>query len=166
MSKLCLNIKIIQQSPQCFPPSISQSISIWKRFRSNSDSSWPFPPFFCTHLGMPIESEIIDRFRHLRCLNYCIKLPNMIGSFASGTMAYQVAKNGTKKVFHSVDKIITCGHILLIKVSRWPSWHKYCNQTKLSRFGLASVTMAAILGFQNYISQPFEVLKGSNSVLS
>ena len=69
-----------------------------------------------------------------------------------------------KKYSTTVDKIITCGHILLIKVSRWPSWHKYSNQTKLSRFGLASVTMAAILDFQNYISQPFEVLKGSNSV--
>ena len=29
---------------------------------------------------------------------------------------------------------------------------------------MASVTIAAILDFQSYISQPFEVLKGSNSV--
>ena len=47
---------------------------------------------------MPIDSEIMDGFLHSRCLNDCINLLYMIGSFASGTNVYLVAKNGTKKI--------------------------------------------------------------------
>ena len=38
-----------------------------------------------------------------RCLNDPIDLPDMIGSFASGTTASPVAKNGTKKNFKHHD---------------------------------------------------------------
>ena len=39
------------------------------------------------------------------------------------------------------------------------------SDTKLSRFGLASLPMVAILDFQMSISQPFEELQGWNSEL-
>ena len=45
-----------------------------------------------------IESEIIDRFLHSRCLNDCIDLPDMIGILASGANASLVAKNGTSQI--------------------------------------------------------------------
>ena len=52
----------------------------------------------CTILALPIESEIMDGFWWFRCLNDRIDLPDMIGSFASGTTASMVAKSGTKKI--------------------------------------------------------------------
>ena len=82
------------------------TVNVDMNFRMNivSSSMWiRFPPppaaphFFCSHLQMPIESEIIDGFWCSRCLNDCIDLPNMIGSFESGATASLVAKNGTKK---------------------------------------------------------------------
>ena len=48
------------------------------------------------HLAESIKSEIMDRFCRSRCLNDCIDLPNMIGSFASSATASLVAKKGTK----------------------------------------------------------------------
>jgi len=44
-------------------------------------------------LGMPLDSEIMDGFLHLRCLNDRINLLYMIGSLAGGANAYSVAKN-------------------------------------------------------------------------
>ena len=60
-----------------------------------------------------------------------------------------------------MDKIITSGQILVFEVSKWPSWHKYSYQAKLSRFGLAALSMVAILDFQISISQSFEELQDS-----
>ena len=59
----------------------------------------------------------MERFWCLRCLNYPIDLPNMIGSFASSTNASLVAKNRTKNYSTIVDKIITSGWILVFEVS-------------------------------------------------
>ena len=50
----------------------------------------------------------MDRFWCLRCLNDCIKVPDMIKSFAHGTTASLVAKNGTKniaKIIQNIQKI-------------------------------------------------------------
>ena len=58
-----------------------------------------FFQFFSPPLGMPIKSEIMDRFGHSRCLNDCIDLTNMIGSCASSANASLVAKIGTKCIF-------------------------------------------------------------------
>ena len=55
---------------------------------------------FCSRLRMPIESEIMDRFRHARCLNDHIDPFYMIGSFASGANASLVGKIRTKELFH------------------------------------------------------------------
>ena len=41
---------------------------------------------------MPIESEIMNGFCCSKCLNNCIDVPDMIGSFASGATASLVAK--------------------------------------------------------------------------
>ena len=49
------------------------------------------------HLAQSIDSEIMDGFWHQRCLNNCINLFYMIGSFASGTNVSLVTKNGAKK---------------------------------------------------------------------
>ena len=57
-----------------------------------------FSHFFSPPLGMPIESEIMDQFWCLRCLNDRINLLYMIGSFTSGANVSLVAKNGTKKI--------------------------------------------------------------------
>ena len=57
-----------------------------------------FFPIFLLPLGMPIESEIMDRFRNSRCLNNHIDLLQMIGPWASGANASLVAKIGTKKI--------------------------------------------------------------------
>ena len=48
------------------------------------------------HLAESIESQIMDGFWCSRCLNDHINLPDMIGSFASGAIAFIVAKNWTK----------------------------------------------------------------------
>ena len=40
-----------------------------------------------------------------RCLNDCIDLPNMIGSFESGATAFHVAKNGTKKLSQPFEEL-------------------------------------------------------------
>lgn len=54
--------------------------------------SIPFPstvlPELLKHLAQYRESRILDKFCHLRCLNDCIDLPDMIGSYASGTNAF------------------------------------------------------------------------------
>ena len=76
-----------------------------------------FFPIFLLPLGMPIDSEIMDRFWHSRCLNDHINLFYMIGSFASGANVSLVAKNGTKKIIP----------LLWIKSSRKPqikNFHK------------------------------------------
>ena len=49
-------------------------------------------------LQLAIESEIMDRFWHSRCLNNCIDFLYMIESFASGANASLVAVNGTKEI--------------------------------------------------------------------
>ena len=50
------------------------------------------------YVFLPIKSEIMDRFWCSRCLNDCIDLLYMIGSFACGANVSLVAKNGTKKI--------------------------------------------------------------------
>ena len=47
---------------------------------------------------VPIESEIMHGFLFLMCPNERINLPNMIGSFTSGTLASVMAKNENKKI--------------------------------------------------------------------
>ena len=63
----------------------------------------------------------------------------------------------------TVDKIITSGQILVFEVSKRLSWHEYYYGAKVNRFGLAGLSMAAILDFQMSISRPFEELQGWNS---
>ena len=87
----------------------------------------------------------------------------MIGSFASGTTASLVAKNGTKKTYSTtVDRIVTSRNILLFEVSKWPSWHEYYYRAKENWFGLVGLPVAAILDIQMSISQPFKELQGWN----
>ena len=62
-----------------------------------------------------------------------------------------------------MDKIVTSRKILVFEVSKWPSWHEYYYGTKVNRFGLAGLSMVAILDFQMSISQLFEELQGWNS---
>ena len=78
----------------------------------------------CTILALPISSEIIDGFWHSRCLNDCIDLFYMIGSFASGANASLVAKIGTKDLSTScsIYRIWTNRRILTFKVSKGPYW--------------------------------------------
>ena len=52
----------------------------------------------CYPLLHSIESEIMDGFWHLRCLNNHMDLPYMIGTLASSANASSVAKNGTKQI--------------------------------------------------------------------
>ena len=52
----------------------------------------------CTTLALPIESNVIDRFRCWRYLNNHIDLPKLTGSFLSGTTASLVSKNRTKTI--------------------------------------------------------------------
>ena len=61
-----------------------------------------FFPFSCSHLGMAIEYEIMDRFWHSRCLNNSIDIPNIMGSSAGGATASLVAKNLNKKNFSDI----------------------------------------------------------------
>ena len=42
---------------------------------------------------------IVDGSWSSRCLNYCIDMPDKIGSFSSGATTSMVVKNGTKKLF-------------------------------------------------------------------
>ena len=77
------------------------SSSIWIRFRSVPPPPHFFP-IFLLPFGMPIDSEIMDRFWHSRCLNDRIDLFYMIGSFGSGANVSLVAKIGTK------DLAISC----------------------------------------------------------
>ena len=44
--------------------------------------------------GLPL--IIVDGSWSSRCLNYCIDMPDKIGSFSSGTTTSIVVKNGTK----------------------------------------------------------------------
>ena len=60
--------------------------------------SVPFLWNCCTILALLISSEIIDGFWHKRCLNDCINLFYIIGSFASGTNVSLVAKRGTIQI--------------------------------------------------------------------
>ena len=66
-----------------------------------------FFPIFIVSLGVPIESEKMDRFLHSRYLNNNIVLPDMIGSCASSTDTFLVGKNGTKKTFQTSQFSIT-----------------------------------------------------------
>ena len=104
-----------------------------------------------------------DGFWCSRCLNDCIKVPNMIGSFTSDATASLGAKKELKNYYTTVDKIITTGQILVFDVSKWLSWHEYYHGAKVNRFGLAGLSTAAILDFQMSISRPFEELQGWNS---
>ena len=61
-----------------------------------------------------------------------------------------------------MDKIITSRQIFVFEVSKWLSWHEYYYGAKVNRFGLAGLSMAAILDFQMFISQPLEELQGWN----
>ena len=51
------------------------------------------------------------------CLNNCINLPNMIGTFANGANTSLVAKIELKNYSTTIDKIITSGRILAFEVS-------------------------------------------------
>ena len=95
-----------------------------------------------------IESSPVDRFWCLRCLYDHIKVPHMTGSFASGTTSSLVAKNGTKKIFHYCGWNHHQWTDFMFEVSKQLSWQKYSHQAKLSRFGLAGLTLVAILDFQ------------------
>ena len=50
------------------------------------------------YLSCSIESEIMDEFWCSRCLNNCIDLTYMIGSFSSGTNASLVTQNEAKQI--------------------------------------------------------------------
>ena len=79
-----------------------------------------FFPVFLLPLGMLIDSEIMDEFLHSMCLNDCINLYYMIGSFASGANVSFVAKIGTKDLATScsVNRISNNGRILTFRVSK------------------------------------------------
>ena len=80
----------------CVTTFLKVSSSIWIRFLLLFLVLTLFP-FFSLPLGMPIESEVMDRFLHSRCLYIHINIFYMIGSFANGTNVSLVAKNGTKR---------------------------------------------------------------------
>ena len=50
------------------------------------------PPELLHHLALPVEYELMEGFWCSRCLNDCINLHKMIGSFASGATVSLVAK--------------------------------------------------------------------------
>ena len=62
-----------------------------------------------------------------------------------------------------MDKIISSRHILVFEVSKQLSWHEYYHGVKVNRFGLAGLSVAAILDFQMSTSHVFEELQGWNS---
>ena len=62
------------------------------------------PPYFTFIRNVPIESEIMDRLQHSRCLNDYINCHDMIGLFASGTNAFLVTEIGTKNYSTTLDK--------------------------------------------------------------
>ena len=91
------------------------SSSIWIRFLLLL-LLLTFSHFFLLPLGMPIESEIMDRLWHSRCLNDRIDLLYMIGTFASGANASLEAKNGTKTIIPLLW--IISSQILMFEVSK------------------------------------------------
>ena len=76
----------------------------------------------------------MDRFRGSRCLYNRIDLPDIMGSFASGATASQVAKNGTKYLSEPFEELQ--GSYLEFKLIN-PKHITGTNfETNLSRFGL------------------------------
>ena len=64
-----------------------------------------------------------------------------------------------------MDKIITSIQILVFEVYKRLSWHAYYHGAKVNMFGLAGLSIAAILDFSMSISQQSEELQGWNSEL-
>ena len=62
---------------------------------------------------MPVESEIMDRFWHSRCLNDCIDLLYMIGLFASSANISLVAKNRTKQPWVKIENFANVCSIII-----------------------------------------------------
>ena len=58
---------------------------------------------FCIQIALPISPEIMDRFRCLRCLNDCIKVPDMMRLFAGGTTTPLVVKIWTKQPWVKIE---------------------------------------------------------------
>ena len=54
----------------------------------------------------------VERFRCLRCLNNCIKVPNMIRSLPSGAITSLVAKYGNKNLSLSFEDRFWCSRCL------------------------------------------------------
>ena len=48
----------------------------------------------------------MDGFWSSRCLNYCIDVPDKIGSISSGATTSMVVKNGTKKTFEGFLNVL------------------------------------------------------------
>ena len=69
----------------------------------------------------------------------------MIGSFASGTTAFLVAKKGTKKSSHLFEELQGSNSEFKL-ITPKPNTETYF-ETNLRRFGLAGLLMVAILDF-------------------
>ena len=110
---------------------LSSSISIRFHlfFPAPAPASPTAPAYFI--LQHPISSYWIWNNGQIRCsrfLNNHINLPNMIRSFANGTIVFLVVKNWTEKYYNTMDMIITCRQILVFEVSKQFSWYKYSYQ--------------------------------------
>ena len=70
------------------------------------------------HLAESKESQIMDKFWCSRCLNDRINLPDMIGSFASGAIAFIVAKNWTKTLSQLFKELQGPNSELILSISK------------------------------------------------
>ena len=77
-------------------------------------------PDFLSHLAESIESEIVERFWHSRCLHNHIDLPNMIGTLAMAPIPPWWPKVELKFFSTTIDKINTGRQIFVFEVSKWP----------------------------------------------
>ena len=99
----CVTLAI--KAPVCqlfYGINISSSIIIW--------SSCSCCCCSCSSLfsRLSLKSAIVDRFWSSMCLNYCIDVPDKIGSFSSGAITSMVVKNGTQKNFWVFFWFKTC----------------------------------------------------------
>ena len=61
---------------------------------------------FYIQLALPISPEIMDRFWCSRCLNNCIKVPDMMRLFAGGATTPLVVKIWTKQPWVKIENLL------------------------------------------------------------